>query len=50
MMSDAIIGKTVDEAVALAEDFSSWGQGETVNEEPLGMRRYLAGVQNSQHV
>ena len=45
MMSDAIIGKTVDEAVALAEDFSSLVQGETVDEEPLGDAALLAGVQ-----
>ena len=45
MMSDAIIGKTVDEAIALAEDFSSLVQGETVDEEPLGDAALLAGVQ-----
>ena len=45
MMSDAIIGKTVDEAVSLAEDFSSLVQGETVDEEPLGDAALLAGVQ-----
>ena len=45
MMSDAIIGKTIDEAVSLAEDFSSLVQGETVDEEPLGDAALLAGVQ-----
>ena len=43
--TDMIIGKTVDEAVALAEDFSSLVQGETVDEEPLGDAALLAGVQ-----
>ena len=49
MMSDAIIGKTVDEAVALAEFLKS-SAGETVDEEPLGMRRYLPVFKNSQRV
>ncbi|OJG19075.1 NifU family SUF system FeS assembly protein [Enterococcus canis] len=45
MMTDAVIGKTVAEAEALAADFSQLVQGEPVaNEEELGDAAMLSGV------
>lgn len=45
MMTDAVIGKTVAEAEALAEDFSLLVQGEEVSdEEKLGDAAMLSGV------
>lgn len=45
MMTDAVIGKTVAEAEALAVDFSQLVQGEPVaNEEELGDAAMLSGV------
>lgn len=45
MMTDAVIGKTIAEAEALAADFSRLVQGETVTEEErLGDAAMLSGV------
>lgn len=45
MMTDAVIGKTVAEAEALADSFSLLVQGETVSdEEKLGDAAMLSGV------
>lgn len=45
MMTDAVVGKTVEEAKALAEDFSQMVQGNDIDDdEKLGDAAILSGV------
>ena len=45
MMTDAVLGKTIAEATALAEDFSQLVQGnEVAEDEKLGDAAMLSGV------
>lgn len=45
MMTDAVLGKTLEEAIALSEDFSQLVQGKDVSElEKLGDAAMLGGV------
>lgn len=44
MMTEAIKGKTVEEALSLSEEFRKMMKGETVEDEELGDLEALAGV------
>ena len=44
MMSEVIIGKTMQEAMTLSQDFSKMVQGQEVDTEALGDAALLAGV------
>ncbi|MGX7196695.1 Fe-S cluster assembly sulfur transfer protein SufU [Enterococcus olivae] len=45
MMTDAVLGKTLEEAIALSEDFSQLVQGKDISElEKLGDAAMLGGV------